>query len=465
MRFARPIGALLALSFLACGGGGGQGSAPAQPDILDQLRAAPGISSVTEATSSIPQARFFTLSFTQPVDHRAIGGPVFQERLTLLYRSPTAPTTFVVTGYGINLGQGEAEATTLLQSNQIVLEHRYFAGSAPAGTLDWSKLDIYQMAADQHAVTQALRPILSGKWLGTGASKGGMTSIYHQRFFPQDVDATLAYVAPNSQGLADPRSIAFIDARAGGAYAPAIHAWQQAIFDHRAEVLPLFQAEAAQEGVTLDDLGADKALEFAVLEAPFTLWQYGDASVAAQVPPATATPAQLFAFLDLAYGGSAVDSWSDPTLAYFAPYYYQCGVQLGYPAVEDAELSGLNYRGQDLPQAYPPAGVTESSDAGAAMQDVQAWVSSSAQHIIFIYGENDPWSSEAFDLPAAAQARGNRLYIAPGGNHGSHLASLSDADRSEAYALLSTWLGASVHIGAAAHPLALPPQLRRSRLP
>src|SRR5690606_2644245 len=38
--------------------------------------------------------------------------------------------------------------------------------------------------------------IYRGKWLTTGASKGGMTSLFHRRFFPNDVDATVAYVAP-----------------------------------------------------------------------------------------------------------------------------------------------------------------------------------------------------------------------------------------------------------------------------
>ncbi|MFP2912532.1 hypothetical protein ACLESD_47465, partial [Pyxidicoccus sp. 3LFB2] len=32
--------------------------------------------------------------------------------------------------------------------------------------------------------------------VSTGASKGGMTSIYHRASAPKDVDATVAYVAP-----------------------------------------------------------------------------------------------------------------------------------------------------------------------------------------------------------------------------------------------------------------------------
>jgi hypothetical protein len=45
---------------------------------------------------------------------------------------------------------------------------------------------------------------LQGKWVNTGASKGGMTSVYHRRFFPNDLDANVAYVAPLSYSQEDP---------------------------------------------------------------------------------------------------------------------------------------------------------------------------------------------------------------------------------------------------------------------
>ena len=59
------------------------------------------------------------------------------------------------------------------------------------------KLNIWQAATDHHRIVEALKPLYAGKWISTGASKGGMTSIYHRRFYPGDVDGTVAYVAPN----------------------------------------------------------------------------------------------------------------------------------------------------------------------------------------------------------------------------------------------------------------------------
>ena len=37
-----------------------------------------------------------------------------------------------------------------------------------------------------------------------------MTSVYHRRFYPDDVDATVAYVAPISFGAPDDRYIDFL---------------------------------------------------------------------------------------------------------------------------------------------------------------------------------------------------------------------------------------------------------------
>src|SRR6185436_7084690 len=76
---------------------------------------------------------------------------------------------------------------------------------------DWSFLTVEQSAADFHAIAQSFHMLYKGAWVNTGASKGGMTSIYHRRFYPDDLDGTVAYVAPSSDGVADPRYDQFLD--------------------------------------------------------------------------------------------------------------------------------------------------------------------------------------------------------------------------------------------------------------
>ena len=424
----------------ACGSGSGGGNPPAPlpTDIGDALRATPGVVSVQEPASTISGTRFFLCTFQQPVDHTLPGGTSFQQTFTLLYRSRTAPVVLATTGYGISRNPGQGEPTALLQANQITLEHRYFTPSAPS-PMDWPRLTILQAANDQHRLVAALKPHFTGKWISSGGSKGGMTALYHRRFFPADVDATLAYVAPNSLGNPDPRYIPFVDSRGSSGCRAALDAWQQAILNRRIEVRALLEADAARLGRTLSILGSDMTLEFAVIEAPFIFWQYSNASLCDQIPAATATPAALYAFLDRVYFG-VVSSWDDAALTYYAPYYYQSAVQLGYPAVKDAHLTGLLYRGMDLPDIYPPLGVPKPYDA-AAMADIQEWVSGSATRVMFVYGENDSWSGGAFLLPPEAQGRDNFLYVVPAGNHGARLSQLPAAQNAEATSVLARWMG------------------------
>lgn len=440
--------AAMFLSAIACGGGSSSSSQststppPLPADIGDALRATAGISNVTEVSSPISGTRFFKFTLTQPVDHTVSGGATFGQLVTLLYRSKTAPVVLATTGYGISQNPGQGEPTRILSANQITMEHRFFNTSTPSPA-DWSKLSIQQSAADEHAVVTTLKPIFSGKWVNTGGSKGGMTALFHRRFYPNDVDATLAYVAPINLATGDTRYIPFIDARGDTPTRLAIEAWQQAIFNKRAEVLALFQADAATRGATFNFIGADKTLEFAVLESPFVLWQYGNATLASQVPPSNASAQTLYTYLDQVNNG-VVDTWSDATLVYYQAYYQQCTNQLGYPANKESHLTGLSYPGQDVPAIYPPAGSSKTYDAGTSMADIQHWISTSAQNIILVYGENDPWSAGALSVSPSALARGIHKYIAPSGNHGSKLATLNSTDSAEAYALLSLWLGAPV---------------------
>lgn len=431
---------------IACRGGGST-SGPAQPpppalEIDEALRATAGISGVTEVASNIGGTRFFRFTLSQSVDHTVSGGPTFQQVVTLLYRSSTAPVVLATTGYSISQNPGQGEPTRILAANQITMEHRFFNASTPAPA-DWSKLTIEQSAADEHRVVTVLKPLFSGRWLNTGGSKGGMTALFHRRFYPEDVDATLAYVAPINLANGDARYPPFIESRGSAATSLAIEAWQRATFNKRAAVLALLQADAASKGETFTFIGADKTLEFAVLESPFILWQYGYADLAAQVPPADASAQALYTYLDLVNRG-VVATWADSTLDYYQAYYQQCANQLGYPANKESHLAGLAYPGQDVPAVYPPAGASKAYDGGASMQDIQAWLSTSAQRVILIYGENDPWTAGALAVPVAAQSRGVWKYIAPGGNHSSKLASLKASDSAQAYALLGQWLGAPV---------------------
>src|SRR5258706_12098920 len=89
-------------------------------------------------------------------------------------------------------------------TNHIDVEHRYFGKSVPS-SMDWKQLTLKNSADDLHDIVTALKTIYRGKWVSTGTSKGGQESLYYKYYFLDDMDATVAYVAPICLTQVDPR--------------------------------------------------------------------------------------------------------------------------------------------------------------------------------------------------------------------------------------------------------------------
>lgn len=431
----------------------------ADVDILEALQAIEGLE-VQEKPAAHDGYRFFRLQYEQPADHDDPEGPRFMQRMTLLHREVTAPFVIESNGYFISpLFQFLNEPAELLGANQLLVEHRFFTPSRPEPA-DWSKLTIEQAAADHHRIIEALRPLYHGKWVSTGGSKGGMTSVYHRRFYPDDVDATVAYVAPQSYGTSDPRYLDFLAQVGDAACRQALKDAQREALLRRPAMIERMQEQAAEEHVAYDLLGTDRALEVAVLELPFTFWQYQDASLCAEVPTAASTDDEVWAFLD------QVDPplfWADEELITFEPYYFQAAVQLGYPAVDEANVADLMmYPGLDVPSSFivPGPGKDTVFDPGA-MTDVADWLATEGESMLFLYGENDPYSAAAFELGGA---KDSFRFFVPEGNHGSEILDLPAADRDAALEALEAWTFVTPVVPDQRAPMSLRRAMRRHPL-
>jgi hypothetical protein len=414
--------------------------APAGPlgDILDELRAIPGMT-VSEEMTMLEGYRFFVMTYDQPVDHHNPSSPTFKQRMTLLHRDYTAPVVGYNSGYFVSTRGGRSQITILINGNQLSMEHRYFSPSRP-DPADWSKLNIDQAANDQHRITQALKARIykDNKWLTTGASKGGMTSLFHKRFFPDDVDGTVAYVAPidyPEDAVASPTNRYFVFLENVGtdpACRQKLKDFQNTVLARRVAMKAKMIALSTYTAI----LGEDRALEFAVEELPFIFWQYGSQSRCNTIPATTATDDAVFKFFDDTID---VTAYGDADLLDFLPYYHQSASQLGYPAADESYLTGLMYPAEDTAAAYVPGSVgAPTYDNGVAMHDVTSWIATSGSHIMLIYGQNDPWSAGAVSL---GEATDSFKYIVPGGNHGSSIAGLPTAAKDEATATVLRWAG------------------------
>lgn len=430
-----------------------QPDAAAATDIKDRLLAIPGVSLVEEKPYT--GYRFFVLNFTQPVDHRHPRSGTFQQRVTVLHKDVARPTVFYTGGYTVSTTPSRREVTQIVDGNQVSLEYRFFSPSRPSPA-DWTKLDIWQAAGDQHRVFTALKRIYPRNWISTGASKGGMTATYYERFHPQDMDGVVAYVAPNDvddkEDSAYDRFFATVGTKECRDRLDAVQ--REALV--RRDRLEKRYAEFADElGLTFRVVGGlDRAYESVVLDYVWGFWQFAglpqcdDDSL---IPPDAekATDQQIWDSVDTVSGFTF---YTDQGLEPYVPYFYQAATQLGAPMIHFPyiEKKYLRY-GYQPPRSYVPREIPTRFQPHA-MRDIDAWVRDNARHMMFVYGENDPWGSERFRLGKGA--KDSYVFTAPGMNHGANVAGLAPEERELATSRILEWAGLPKAAVEKAEPLA-----------
>lgn len=428
----------------------------ATTDIKDRLLAIPGMSLIEEKPYT--GYRFFVLNYTQPIDHRRPSKGTFQQRITVLHKDTSRPTVFYTGGYNVSTNPGRREPTQIVDGNQVSMEYRFFTPSRPAPA-DWSKLDIWQAASDQHRIFTVLKKIYSKKWISTGGSKGGMTATYYERFYPRDMDGVVAYVAPNDVVNKEDSAYDRFFANVGTKECrDRLNAVQREALVRREPLEKKYAEYAAAEGLTFDTIGSlDKAYEATVLDYVWGFWQYSlladcDSDTIPKDAKA-ATDDEIWTSIDTISGFSA---YTDQGLEQYTPYYYQAGTQLGAPTIEFPHIEKKYIRyGYQPPRNFVPRDIPMTFQP-YAMRDVDTWVRHNATRMLFVYGENDPWGAEPFRLGKGA--RDSYVFTAPGLNHGANVAGLVADEKALATARILEWAGvASAAVQAnpdAAKPLA-----------
>jgi hypothetical protein len=418
---------------------------PSEPsDLLDRLNALPGVTA-REIASSYGYPRAFELDIVQPVDHDNPGGSTFSQRAYLSHADDAAPMVYGPYGYGANSESGQ-ELAGILQGNGLYVTHRYFPGSRPIPT-DWSYLDIRQAAADHHRIVSLLRPLYAGAWVSAGASKSGMTALFHRRFYPDDVDATVAYVAPLMLDLEDERFIGHLHQTGTPEGRTRVHEFQRRLLSQQDSLMERFEKWFPQNGLTLS-LPSPPMFQDAVDSFEWGFWQrhvfdYGD------IPDENALYdswiEHLAAVVRLHF---ADDTWRD----YFKAYVYQLYTELGAPAIDLTHLEGLLLHEPLDPRVeYSfPADLPLVYDSGA-MLDVVQWLQHHGDRIIYIYGSVDPWTGGAIELHGDADAL---KIVQEGGDHRVRILDLDD--QATVLATLGAWLGLDLS-GVTARSLSVPP--------
>jgi len=399
------------------------------------LGTVPGLTYVEVGTASAGY-RAFLLQYEQPLDHANPAAGTFKQQIVLHHRSKTAPLVLYTSGYALFAQDDMSELGGAMQANQLNTEQRWFGSSKPADVTpeSWTLVNIEQAAKDHHRIVQALKPFYSGKWLSTGHSKGGMTSLFHRRFFPADIDATVAYVAPISFADPDPRYIPHLDQIGEEACGTAIRGVQKKALEMIDQLVPLAQAAHEPTSTFERSGGLASAMEKDITALEWGFWQYYTATDCAPflMPPTDANG--MFNLLATYCGVGAPDTAFEDYQ--FLGYQWQAATQLGHQSFSNAHLTGL-LKHETVRVNQAPRGTMPIHDR-SAMDDVQSWVKTQGSQILFVYGGSDPWTGGAYEL--GMQPETVKL-VAPKMSHMAMIKDLTTGDKEIALGKIEQWMG------------------------
>ncbi len=413
--------------------------------LLERIRGMGIVTHATEMANPPHGARFFRITVGVPVDHAQPDGPTFDLRVNLLHRGFDRPAVVETSGYRLWDEPYRSEVTRIVGGNQLAIEHRFFSPSLPLHP-DWTtQLTIRQVAADHHRVISAFKRLYDRRWISTGDSKGGMAATYHRRFYPNDVAATIAYVAPNDV-VDDEDAYAGFLARVGGPRLDGCRdrlvALQRRMLTERGWFRARLARYSSDHALTWSYLGGlDRGLEASVVDFSFAFWQYWGAKVCKNVPAARrARNDEVWRF------AGQVNPWSnlaDQRRFYSLPYHYQAALQIGGPKPFEGRLRDLlRYPGASTPANILPAAMKPVPHDPSAMADIDKWVRSSARRMLFVDGAFDPWSAEPFRCGAEGRRRECQRSVVPRGTHGVLIEDLPDRARARAWRTIRRWAGA-----------------------
>ncbi|MEZ4963002.1 MAG: S28 family serine protease [Saprospiraceae bacterium] len=379
----------------------------------------------------------YELKVKQPLDHKNPSKGFFFQRVFLTHKGFDRPTVICTEGYQRPKNR-LYELTEMLEANQLDVEHRYFGESMP-DSLDYQYLNLEQVAADLHHINQIFRQLYTGKWISTGISKGGQTTIYYRYFYPDDVDVSVPYVAPLNLALEEKRIYNFLDTVGSDECRARIKAVQTRLLKNRDESLEKLKWFAKGAGLKFSYLNFEQAFEYAVLEYSFSFWQWGHdcSKIPGNDVPLDST---ISHFLEV----SGLDFFADESMENYATHYYQAGDEMGYYGYNTRDFKGLLKALPEKPNPsaiFMPGKVPMRFD-GKLPKKVSEWVDAKGNNFIYINGDSDTWSSTA----VRPSGKTNSVwFFLPHTDHGkARIKNMSEADRQKLKATLEKWLNLEI---------------------
>ncbi len=374
----------------------------------------------------------FELFVTQPIDHKDESKGTFQQKMYLSHTSSIAPMVLYLSGYSTTNNRYLAEPTYELKANQLHVEHRFF-GESVTEDIPYEYLTIEQAAADHHHIVTLLKDIYTGAWVNSGISKGGQTTMYHRYFYPDDVEASVVYVAPLNQAREDERIYDFLENVGSEDCRKKVLAFQMELLLNYDLCYDLFLQKSAAKGYTYG-VSDDRAFELSIFEFGFAFWQWS-----ANCDAIPESGSSFESMIDHLFLIDAPGFFTASAMTDIFPFFYQSYSEMGMYGYEVHQFGGLtkvytedfsNYR-TFIPESF------DLTYDGTVHRKVKDWLDSEAEDMVFIYGEYDPWSATGYEPNGQ-----NNLFrfTIPQGNHGSRLGHLEKSEYDRFRDSLNVWI-------------------------
>lgn len=407
----------------------------AKSELLKKLEQMDEIDSIVTKKQAFHYSEKYELYFSQLVDPNDSSAGFYQQRLFLSHTDFTEPMIFVTEGYTADYAEyffHSNEIATLMKCNQIVAEHRYFGKSWP-DPIDWEYLTVEAAAHDHHEIVQTFKELYTDKWITTGISKGGTTSIIHMSLYPDDVDFSVPYVGPINYGLEDGRHEPFIDNISTEEDRKKIKDFQIASLEKRDSIFSFFENYCKNKNYTFR-LPLEEIYDYCVLEYSFAFWQWGHP--VSNIPGPDASAKEIFDQLMLVSSPSyfAIEE-IEPTKAFFVQAKRQLGYY-GYDTEPFKELLAIETAVGYLDKIFMPEDIHFEFDS-VPMQKVQKFLDENDPKMIFIYGEFDPWSSTGVVFE---NKENMHKIISPSSSHAVRIGSLNSEQKKFVMNKIQEWL-------------------------
>lgn len=373
--------------------------------------------------------------FIQPLDHRHPEKGSFRQRVIVSHVGFDRPTVIVTEGYGAAYAlrsQYREELSKLLNANMIFVEYRYFLESTPEPK-DWQYLTAENSADDLHAITTAFKNIYPGKWIATGISKGGQTTLLYRTFYPDDVDISVPYVAPLCYGVEDGRHEPFLHKVSTSENRKKIEDFQLEALKRKATLLPRFEKYCSEKNYSFR-APIEEIYDYSVLEYSFALWQWG--TPISSIPATTASDDEIFSHL-LAISEPGYFTADSPNASFFVQAARELGYY-GYDVQPFKQYLSIQSSEGYLHRLMLPEELKDMPFDKTLSKKITKFLKKQDPKMIFIYGQNDPWT--AAGVTWLKNKKNIHVFIQPNGSHLARISTLPEAEKAEVMELINEWL-------------------------